>query len=694
MKNLLYIFGLALGVFLILLSWDLRANAAPTSNYSRTVLPETDSTYDLGSALKAWRTVFTDELCLSGDCKSAWPSGSGGTGNVATSTTETAGQLAYWTSTGGTPALLGKVATTTLAGNSQVAVSNSPVVIGGSGAVLSIVADSIGDSQLAFNTGQNLTTASSPTFAGLTIGTLSGVLIGSSGVVSAGADGTDYTLINALTCDSGEFFSAATAAGAFTCSAPTGTGITELGSGYATTTGTSITFSTTTLSFNGLTLGVKIVPGTDNLTFTPTAAGTLDNTGLTNSSVSYGGVSVSLGGSDATPAFNLADATGLPISTGVSGLGANVATFLATPSSANLATAVTGETGSGALVFDTSPTFTTSATFPYNGLRILETSGTPTQYLAIAVNQDYSANRTLTFATGDADRTITLSGSPTLADWFDQSVKQAASPTFAGATITGASGVFYTDIGGTVSTNSSFFFNSGRTALGVGTSSPRFSIHVASSTGPQIALSDTNITQNHWTFRNKGGEFAIATASPTTFATSSVAALKIDVNNVATFGNKLIAAVADFAAGVLRIPISSAPTIATNGDIGIDTTSHQFKYFSTATRVLGDGNSYPAFTYATTTTWTGTTTVPLGPAFVGETWNGVKCFTDTGTVGVNFYDGTNRMEYVSASTTVGNFGLATNNTFTASEKRYVDLGTPGSSPTKISCTVSKSLTAD
>jgi hypothetical protein len=44
----------------------------------------------------------------------------------------------------------------------------------------------------------------------------------------------------------------------------------------------------------------------------------------------------------------------------ISGLGAGVATFLATPSSANLAAAVTDETGSGALVFGTSPTFTTS----------------------------------------------------------------------------------------------------------------------------------------------------------------------------------------------------------------------------------------------------------------------------------------------------------------------------------------------
>ena len=55
----------------------------------------------------------------------------------------------------------------------------------------------------------------------------------------------------------------------------------------------------------------------------------------------------------------LSNCTGLPIASGVSGLGANVATFLATPSSANLASAVTGETGTGALVFATSPTLVT-----------------------------------------------------------------------------------------------------------------------------------------------------------------------------------------------------------------------------------------------------------------------------------------------------------------------------------------------
>ena len=46
------------------------------------------------------------------------------------------------------------------------------------------------------------------------------------------------------------------------------------------------------------------------------------------------------------------------ISTGVTGLGANVATFLSTPSSSNLAAALTDETGTGPAVFQAAPTFT------------------------------------------------------------------------------------------------------------------------------------------------------------------------------------------------------------------------------------------------------------------------------------------------------------------------------------------------
>jgi hypothetical protein len=55
----------------------------------------------------------------------------------------------------------------------------------------------------------------------------------------------------------------------------------------------------------------------------------------------------------------LSNCTGLPIATGVSGLGTGVATFLTTPSSANLRAVLTDETGTGAAVFANTPTLVT-----------------------------------------------------------------------------------------------------------------------------------------------------------------------------------------------------------------------------------------------------------------------------------------------------------------------------------------------
>ena len=93
-----------------------------------------------------------------------------------------------------------------------------------------------------------------------------------------------------------------------------------------------------------------------------TGAGTGVLTALAVNVGSAGAVVVN-GGALGTPSSGtLTNATGLPVATGISGLGTGVATFLATPSSANLASAVTGETGSGALVFGTSPDFTTGIT--------------------------------------------------------------------------------------------------------------------------------------------------------------------------------------------------------------------------------------------------------------------------------------------------------------------------------------------
>lgn len=58
--------------------------------------------------------------------------------------------------------------------------------------------------------------------------------------------------------------------------------------------------------------------------------------------------------------ITLTNGTGLPVS-GITGFATGIATWLGTPTSANLATAITDETGTGALVFATSPTLVTPA---------------------------------------------------------------------------------------------------------------------------------------------------------------------------------------------------------------------------------------------------------------------------------------------------------------------------------------------
>ena len=58
-------------------------------------------------------------------------------------------------------------------------------------------------------------------------------------------------------------------------------------------------------------------------------------------------------------------------------------------------------------------------------------------FLHHLAGSNLAANRNLTWVTGDADRQATLQGDPTLDDWFDQSVKTSASPTFAGLSVDG-----------------------------------------------------------------------------------------------------------------------------------------------------------------------------------------------------------------------------------------------------------------
>jgi len=97
-------------------------------------------------------------------------------------------------------------------------------------------------------------------------------------------------------------------------------------------------------------------------------------------------------------------ATGLPISTGVVGLGSGVATFLAVPSSANLASTVTDETGSGALVFGTSPTIS-APTITTPTISNLTLSDSQIVFEGATAN---AFETTLTVVDPTADRIVTI----------------------------------------------------------------------------------------------------------------------------------------------------------------------------------------------------------------------------------------------------------------------------------------------
>lgn len=121
----------------------------------------------------------------------------------------------------------------------------------------------------------------------------------------------------------------------------------------------------------GGTLGVTAVNWSQFTTSATYSAGTgLTLTGTVFSITNTGVAANTYGSATASPVFavnaqgqitSVTNTTITPALGSITGFGTSVATFLATPTSANLAAAVSDETGTGALVFATSPTFVTPA---------------------------------------------------------------------------------------------------------------------------------------------------------------------------------------------------------------------------------------------------------------------------------------------------------------------------------------------
>jgi hypothetical protein len=133
----------------------------------------------------------------------------------------------------------------------------------------------------------------------------------------------------------------------------------------------------------------------------------------------------------------LTNCTGLPLTTGISGLGTGVATFLGTPSSANLRSAVTDETGTGALVFADTPTLVTpvlgvaSAT-SVNKMAI--TAPATGSTLAVADGKTFTVNHSLTLS-GTDTTTMTFPATSATIARTDAAQAFTGDQTFNGAII-------------------------------------------------------------------------------------------------------------------------------------------------------------------------------------------------------------------------------------------------------------------
>jgi hypothetical protein len=197
--------------------------------------------------------------------------------------------------------------------------------------------------------------------------------------------------------------------------------------------GTDVTNAIDNLPSGATVGGVAISTASGTVT-SVSGTGTVQGLSLSGTVTSSG--NLTLGGT--LSAVNLtSQVTGtLPVAnggTGITSLGTGVATFLGTPSSANLASALTDETGTGVAVFGTNPTLT--------GVTLAGEAACADNLVTRATLKDYAIEGS---AIGNAGATRTFDLS--VANFFSVTIDQATTFTFTNPPASGDFGAFVMEI--------------------------------------------------------------------------------------------------------------------------------------------------------------------------------------------------------------------------------------------------------
>lgn len=388
----------------------------------------------------------------------SWSS-SGQSGNVATSTTETANQIPYWTSTNGgaghNKATLGSSAGFTFDGTGIFG-------FGGGGGLWAVGASSTQSNALLIN---STTTSTQTALTGLSVSTSGNVGIGTS------------TSVYPLQIQN-------TQAG----TSPDNIVFTN-GSSAASTGGCIAYNLTTTGSILSRFCAARIAGGRTDFTW---------------SAIPNGGFSIQ---------------TNMTLlGTGALGIGTTTPFYALTVSSSTAAQlALTDGTATsnqwvfrnagGLFYMATSTTFATSSSAAFS----MDANGIPS-FPSLGSGVVSAASGVLSAGT------LAISSGGT----NNSSAYTAGSVIFSNGT-------------SLTQNNANFFWDNTALSLGIGTTTPRWAITAASSTGPQLALTDASAASNAYTMRTVGNTFYFATS--TYSATSTQPVFTVNPNSVTTFSN-------------------------------------------------------------------------------------------------------------------------------------------------------------